>query len=88
MFDKGAVEDANSLQGVFGVAQRTLAATAEGSAMGEATKGIMAKARMAAEMYQQQAAIESQVKQRCAACRLSMRLAPLPVPGPSGPKPF
>lgn len=50
-----------------GGAQRTLAATAEGSAMGEATKGIMAKARMAAEMYQQQAAIESQVKQRCAA---------------------
>ena len=34
--------------------------------MGEATKGIMQKARMAKDLYEQQAAIESQVKERWA----------------------
>ena len=34
--------------------------------MGEATKGIMQKARMAKDLYEQQAAIENQVKERCA----------------------
>lgn len=33
--------------------------------MGEATKGIMQKARMAKDLYEQQAAIENQVKERC-----------------------
>ena len=38
--------------------------------MGEATKGIMQKARMAKDLYEQQAAIENQVKERCAPCSL------------------
>ena len=46
---------------------QTLNAPGDGSAMGEATKGIVQKARMAADLYQQQAAIESRVKERCAA---------------------
>jgi hypothetical protein len=48
------------------VQHQTLNAPGDGSAMGEATKGIVQKARMAADLYQQQAAIESRVKQRCA----------------------
>ena len=36
--------------------------------MGEATAGIMQKARMARDLYKQQAAIENQVKERCATC--------------------
>ena len=47
--------------------QRHLAATTSDTpSMGEATKGIMQKARMAKDLYEQQAAIESQVKERCA----------------------
>ena len=46
--------------------QRHLAATTSDTpSMGEATKGIMQKARMAKDLYEQQAAIESQVKERC-----------------------
>ena len=46
--------------------QRHLAATASNTpSMGEATKGIMQKARMAKDLYEQQAAIESRVKERC-----------------------
>ena len=49
--------------------QRTLAATTSDTpSMGEATKGIMQKARMAKDLYEQQAAIENQVKERCAQC--------------------
>ena len=46
---------------------QTLAANADGGGggMGEATKGIVQKARMAADLLQQQAAIESRVKERC-----------------------
>ena len=45
--------------------QRHLAATTSDTpSMGEATKGIMQKARMAKDLYEQQAAIESQVKER------------------------
>lgn len=40
--------------------------------MGEATKGIMQKARMAKDLYEQQAAIESQVKERWARSALSI----------------
>ena len=46
--------------------QRHLAATTSDTpSMGEATKGIMQKARMAKDLYEQQAAIENQVKERC-----------------------
>ena len=53
--------------------QRTLAATTSDTpSMGEATKGIMQKARMAKDLYEQQAAIESQVKERWARSALSI----------------
>ena len=53
--------------------QRTLAATTSDTpSMGEATKGIMQKARMAKDLYEQQAAIESQVKERSACSGLSI----------------
>ncbi len=56
--------------------QRTLAATTSDTpSMGEATKGIMQKARMAKDLYEQQAAIENQVKERCAPSPSSLLLA-------------
>lgn len=44
--------------------QRTLAATGDGSGMGEATKGIVQVARKAANLYEHQQAIEDQVRER------------------------
>ncbi|EIE26801.1 hypothetical protein COCSUDRAFT_59309 [Coccomyxa subellipsoidea C-169] len=43
---------------------RTLAATGDGSGMGEATKGIVQVARKAANLYEHQQAIEDQVRER------------------------